>query len=132
MSAAAVECRAQPRLLVNPEFVAAHANTPEKLLMLVMHELHHFLLGHTTLFARTTMVQNFVFDAVINGLICRMFPEGVNVLTRPRLSPACYFGWRGWFAGAAGRGTNFSNNPCSAISFSIASISIGTNADRFS
>ena len=51
---AAVECRAQPRMLVNPHFVARHANTPEKLLMLVMHELHHVLLGHTTLFPRLT------------------------------------------------------------------------------
>ena len=75
VATAAVECRAQPRLLVNPEFVAAHAKTPEKLLMLVMHELHHVLLGHTTLFPRSTPVQNFVFDAVINGLVCRMFPR---------------------------------------------------------
>ena len=51
---AAVECRAQPRMLINPEFVAQHAATPEKLLMLVMHELHHILLGHTTLFPRFT------------------------------------------------------------------------------
>ena len=71
---AAVECRAQPRLLVNPDFVDRHAETPEKLLMLVMHELHHVLLGHTKLFEAITPVQNFVFDAVINGLICRMFP----------------------------------------------------------
>lgn len=71
---AAVECRVQPRLLVNPEFVAKHARTPEALLMLVMHELHHVLLGHMTLFPRITKVQNFVFDAVINGLVCRMFP----------------------------------------------------------
>ena len=72
---AAVECRIQPRLLVNPEFVATHAPTSEKLLMLVMHELHHVLLGHTTMFPRVTKVQNFVFDAVINGLVCRMFPS---------------------------------------------------------
>ena len=71
---AAVECRVQPRLLVNPEFVARHAHTAETLLMLVMHELHHVLLGHTTMFPRVTKVQNFVFDAVINGLVCRMFP----------------------------------------------------------
>lgn len=71
---AAVECTRQPRLLVNPAFVARHANTPDKLLMLVMHELHHVLLGHTTLFPRITAVQNFVFDAVINGIVCRMFP----------------------------------------------------------
>jgi len=72
---AAVECRMEPRLLINPDFVAQHAPTPEKLLMLVMHELHHVLLGHTTLFPRCAPVQNFVFDAVINGVICRMFPE---------------------------------------------------------
>ena len=71
---AAVECRVQPRLLVNPDFVWKNADTSEKLLMLVMHELHHVLLGHTTLFPRVTKVQNFVFDAVINGLVCRMFP----------------------------------------------------------
>lgn len=71
---AAVECRLQPRMLVNPAFVDAHAQSPEKLLMLVMHELHHVLLGHTTLFPRITPAQNFVFDAVINGILCRMFP----------------------------------------------------------
>ena len=31
---AAVECLIQPRLLINPDFVARHAQTPEKLLML--------------------------------------------------------------------------------------------------
>jgi hypothetical protein len=71
---AAVQCAVQPRLLINPVFVEQHAQTPEKLLMLVMHELHHVLLGHTTLFPRMTPAQNFVFDAVINGLLCRMFP----------------------------------------------------------
>ena len=72
---AAVECKLQPKLLMNPEFVSKHAQTPEKLLMLVMHELHHVLLGHTTLFPRLTPEQNFVFDAVINGIVCRMFPS---------------------------------------------------------
>lgn len=72
---AAVECRTQPRMLINPEFVAKHASTPEQLLMLVMHELHHVLLGHTRLFRTTTRTDNFVFDCVINALISRMFPE---------------------------------------------------------
>lgn len=71
---AAVECRIQPKLLINPDFVATWAETPEKLLMLIMHELHHVLLGHTRLFARVTKVDNLVFDAVINALLCRMFP----------------------------------------------------------
>lgn len=72
---AAVECRVQPRLLINPHFVDRHAGTSEKLLMLVMHELHHVLLGHTTLFPTHTPVQNFVFDCIINALISRMFPQ---------------------------------------------------------
>lgn len=72
---AAVECLVQPRLLINPDFVAKHAQTPEKLLLLVMHELHHVLLGHTTLFPTVTPSQNFVFDTVINGVISRMFPD---------------------------------------------------------
>lgn len=71
---AAVECRAEPRLLINPAFIDRHAETPEKLFMLVMHELHHVLLGHTTLFPTATPTQNFIFDAAINGLLCRMFP----------------------------------------------------------
>ena len=71
---AAVECRVEPRLLVNPDFVERSAKTPEKLLVLVMHELYHVLLGHTRLFPRVTRVDNLVFDAVINALLCRMFP----------------------------------------------------------
>jgi hypothetical protein len=43
--------------------------------MLVMHELHHVLLGHTTLFPTVTRVENFVFDCVVNALISRMFPH---------------------------------------------------------
>jgi hypothetical protein len=72
---AAVECTSMPRLLINPQFVDAHAATPERLLMLVMHELHHVLLGHTRLFPRATRTDNVIFDAVINALLCRMFPQ---------------------------------------------------------
>jgi hypothetical protein len=71
---AAVQCRAEPRLFLNPDFADTWAATAEKLLMLVMHELHHVLLGHTRLFPRLRPVDNFVFDTVINSLQCRMFP----------------------------------------------------------
>jgi hypothetical protein len=60
---AAVECRVQPRLLINPEFVGKHARTSEKLLMLVMHELHHVLLGHTTLFPTVTHLTDVRYSA---------------------------------------------------------------------
>ncbi len=72
---AAVEVALQPRMKINPDFAAKHAETPEKLLMLVMHELHHVLLGHTKLFKRVTLADNIVFDAVINALLCSMFPQ---------------------------------------------------------
>lgn len=72
---AAIECTRRPRLLINPEFVAKHANTSEKLAMLVMHELHHVILGHTRLYPRMTPLDNLVFDAVINSMLCRMLPE---------------------------------------------------------
>ena len=72
---AAVEIALQPKMRINPDFVADHAETSEKLLMLVMHELHHVLLGHTKLFKRVTEADNIVFDAVINALLCHMFPQ---------------------------------------------------------
>jgi hypothetical protein len=72
---AAVECHAQPRLLVNPAFVAEHADTDEKLMMLVLHEIHHVLLGHTRRLEGTTPADNIVFDCVINALLSRMFPQ---------------------------------------------------------
>ena len=104
VATAAVECLSQPRLLVNPEFVCKSAATPEKLLMLVMHELHHVLLGHTTLFPVPTPLRNFVFDCVINALISRMFPspEHLAFLTdyySDAEYPECLLrpaaGWRG-------------------------------------
>ncbi|MBT5873337.1 MAG: hypothetical protein HOH43_07940, partial [Candidatus Latescibacteria bacterium] len=55
------------------------ANTSERLLVLVMHELHHVLLGHTTLFETVTNTDNFVFDCVINALVSRMFPDREHI-----------------------------------------------------
>ena len=72
---ACIECTARPRMFINPEFVAAHAETPEKLLMLVMHELHHVILGHTRLYQRADPLNNLVFDAVINAMLSRHFPD---------------------------------------------------------
>jgi len=75
VQAAGVERKAQPRLLINPAFVERHAETPEKLFMLVMHELHHVLLGHTQLPNNLTPLDCFVFDCVVNAMISRMFPK---------------------------------------------------------
>ena len=72
---AAVSCTARPVLRVNPAFVQAHCRSDEHLFVLVMHELHHVLLGHTRLFPRLTPAHNIAFDAVINALLCAQFPE---------------------------------------------------------
>ena len=72
---AAVQCKARPKLLINPEWTAKHAKTPEKLVMLTLHELHHVILGHTRLYPRVTLIDNLVFDAVINSMLCHLFPD---------------------------------------------------------
>ena len=72
---ASVTCGESPELLLNKDFVEAHCQTNEHLFMLVMHELYHVILGHTTLFPRATEVRNLVFDAVINAILCSLFPQ---------------------------------------------------------
>ena len=68
---AAVECLPQPRMFVNPDFVSKHANTSGKLTFLLLHELHHVILGHTRLYPRAGRIENLAFDIVINALLAR-------------------------------------------------------------
>ena len=72
---ACVSCERRPVLRVNPHFVEEHCRTDAHLFLLVMHELHHVLLGHTRLFPRVTPAHNVAFDAVINALLSTRFPE---------------------------------------------------------
>jgi hypothetical protein len=72
---AAVSCERRPVLFINPDFVEAHCRSDEHLFLLVMHELHHVLLGHTRLFPRPTPAHNLAFDAVINALLVARFPQ---------------------------------------------------------
>ena len=72
---AAIECAGRPRLFLNPAFINSHCDTDERLFMLVLHEIHHVLLGHTRLFPRPTPAHNLAFDAVINAVLCQRFPH---------------------------------------------------------
>lgn len=72
---AAVTCRERARLLINPAFVAEHCERDEHLFLLVMHEMWHVLLGHTTLYGRPTKRHNIAFDALINAGLARQHPE---------------------------------------------------------
>ena len=47
---AAVKNEMPPCLLFNPEFIEKHCKTDEHLLMILMHEMYHVVLGHTRLF----------------------------------------------------------------------------------
>ena len=88
---ACVEVGAEPRLHLNPRFVRMRCKRDEHLLMLVLHELYHVILGHTRLFARLTEAHNVAFDAIINSLLCRQFPGPEYVSFFTRLNPADRF-----------------------------------------
>ena len=72
---ACVTLGTRSKLRINPEFVARHCQTDQRLVMLVLHELFHVLLGHTRLYERVTPVQNWAFDAVINATLSRILPQ---------------------------------------------------------
>ncbi|MFZ5926639.1 MAG: DUF2201 family putative metallopeptidase [Acidobacteriota bacterium] len=70
---AAIQTRQGHAILVNPDFVARYAHTPERQVTLVLHELMHLLLGHQL--RPVTKLDNFVFDAVINAMLCRILRD---------------------------------------------------------
>lgn len=72
---AAVSVGSRSRLLLNPDFLEKHCRTDASLMMLVLHEMHHILLGHTRIYPRTTPAHNLVFDALINAQLCRALPD---------------------------------------------------------
>lgn len=59
-----------PVVLINPDFVARYAYTPERQAALILHELLHVLLGHHC--KPVTRLDNFIFDAVVNAMVCYM------------------------------------------------------------
>lgn len=88
---AAMEIGPQPILHLNEKFVKKYCRRDEHLMLLVMHELYHLILGHTRLFSRATRAHNIVFDAVINAQLCQQFRDGVYVEFFQKLNPAGQF-----------------------------------------
>ena len=72
---ACVPIGGKPKILINPDFVEQNCETDHKLFMLIQHELHHVLLGHTRLFKRISPIHNIAFDAIINAMLCRSQPR---------------------------------------------------------
>ena len=75
ISTAAITCQTKPILLLNKGFIDLYCQTDEHLLMLIMHELYHIILGHTTLFPNPNEIDNIAFDAIINAMLSRMYPD---------------------------------------------------------
>jgi len=112
---AAVSLGHRSRLRINPDFAAKHCGDDPALVMLVMHELFHVVLGHTRLYERCSPTQNLAFDAVINAQLCLLFPHPewtrlFRDLYGPQDQP-CFLlrppeGWRTpaerWLRGSAG------------------------------
>ncbi len=94
---AAVRTGVFPVMMFNQSFVETKCRSDEHLLMVLMHELYHIILGHTRLFKRVTTAQNIAFDAIINSMICKIMQEpeytsffsgfysdeGISALLRP-------------------------------------------------
>jgi hypothetical protein len=81
---ACVECRTTPRLLLNKGFLDEYCRDDGHLFLLILHELYHVILGHTRLFPRVSPIDNIVFDAVINSMLCRTVGRtvGTRLFTR--------------------------------------------------
>lgn len=62
-----------PVILIHPDFASRYARTPERQAALILHELLHLLLGHQL--RPATRLDNFIFDALINAMICYMTRE---------------------------------------------------------
>jgi hypothetical protein len=88
---AAVPIGGSPRLLLNPHFIAESCPADEDLAVLLLHELHHLLLGHTRLFLRVSPAANLAFDAVINAMLSRRRPEPAWTALFRRSYPADVF-----------------------------------------
>jgi len=88
---AAVECRHRPRLLLNPDFVAQYCERDEHLFLLVMHELWHVILAHTSVYKRMTLAHNVAFDAIINARLVKHFSGPTYRGFFERLNPSDKF-----------------------------------------
>lgn len=88
VDSAAVRVGPQPRLLLNPDFIERFCQRDEHLLMLIMHELYHVIMGHTRLITKPTEAHNIACDALINALLCAQFREPVYLEFFRNLNPS--------------------------------------------
>lgn len=88
---AAITCEVTPSLLLNMDFVNKYCRCDEHLLMLIMHEIYHIILGHNNFFKKVTLIDNIAFDAIINAIIVRKFSEKEYVSFFEKINPSNSF-----------------------------------------
>ena len=88
---AAVEAKYRPQLLINPDFIQTYCQRDEHLFLLVMHELLHVLLAHTSMYTMLTKAHNIAFDAIINARLSRHFNDPIYRGFFERLNSADQF-----------------------------------------
>ena len=71
VSTLAVSLEAKPSLLVNLDFLNAHATKEVHLKTVLLHEFLHVLLNHTEQFESMESETNLALDAIINHIIHR-------------------------------------------------------------
>ena len=75
---AAVTCGGEPRLLLNPEFLARHCQTDAHVKAVICHEFLHVLLRHTEGRGPQSWAEHLALDAVINAIIHRALGEAYS------------------------------------------------------
>jgi len=79
----AVTLEAQPRLLVNLGFIAAHCEVEAHVKAVICHEFLHIVLRHTERFSSLGPAEHLALDAVINAIIHReLGPEYSSMMSR--------------------------------------------------
>lgn len=81
----------RPRILFNPGFVRAHCTTPERLAMLILHELAHHGFAHMRMTPHVTRAQNIAFDAIINrSVLQHLWDRGADMCAYLTLLESLY------------------------------------------
>lgn len=66
----ALRCWHKPVLHVNPDFIRHHCQSDEHLLLLLMHELYHVIVGYGESAEGTSFARDIACDALVNAVLC--------------------------------------------------------------
>lgn len=67
----------EKRMTLNENFINEYCQSDEHLLMLILHELYHIIMGHKLILApiNSLLIDNTIKDSIINAHLCKTFKE---------------------------------------------------------